>query len=204
MPRQELTLFDDDGMHGQNLACVRKSEPVTSREVLHSSRSVEWYTPARYMEAVRLVLGSIDLDPASCALANETVKAKRYYDLESDGLAHDWPGKVFLNPPYGKTGAGQSRQQVWSERLLQQYQAGITQEAVLLVNAATGDLWFQRLWKALPMGSPVCFTRRIRFYTSESHSQQPTHGNFFVYFGPAPRRFFEVFEPLGVIVARIA
>src|SRR5690606_41361904 len=98
----------------------------------------------------------------------------------------------------------QNRQQFWSESLLRQYEPRISHEAILLVNASTGDLWFRRLWKVLPTSSPVCFTRRIRFYSSESHSQQPTHGNFFVYFGPAPRRFFEVFEPLGVIVARIA
>jgi hypothetical protein len=164
---------------------------------------MEWYTPARYIEAVRQVLGYIDLDSASCALANETVQATRYFDLEIDGLEQDWPGKVFLNPPYGKTSDGRSRQQIWSEKLLQQYEAGITKAAILLVNAATGDLWFQNLWNRLPCGSPICFTRRIKFYTVNGRPKQPTHGNAFIYLGCEPEQFVAVFRSFGVIATSI-
>lgn len=205
MTQHQLPLFEvptrTQERHDDNQP---RSEHTTSRNVLHSNQSVEWYTPPKHIEAVRTVLGVIDLDPASCALANQTVKATHYFDQQSDGLAHDWPGKVFLNPPYGKTEAGRSRQQLWSKRLLQQYQAGITQAAILLVNAATGDLWFQRLWQGLSPGSPLCFARRIRFYTPQGKSKQPTHGNVFVYFGCEPTQFIEIFKNLGIIAARIA
>jgi hypothetical protein len=36
----------------------------------------EWYTPARFVDATRTVLGKIDLDPCSCEAAQETVKPR--------------------------------------------------------------------------------------------------------------------------------
>jgi hypothetical protein len=47
-------------------------------------------------------MGGIDLDPASCATANETVRARTFYSRKDDGLKRPWFGRVWLNPPYGK------------------------------------------------------------------------------------------------------
>ncbi len=62
----------------------------------------EWYTPADYIELARAVLGTIDLDPASSAKAQETVKASMYFTPEEDGLNQLWNGRVWLNPPYAQ------------------------------------------------------------------------------------------------------
>ena len=64
------------------------------------SSSVEWNTPEEYIESARKVMGSIDLDPASSAYAQKTVKATRHFTKVDDGLTKDWEGTVFLNPPY--------------------------------------------------------------------------------------------------------
>lgn len=100
---------------------------MSTINILNQSESVEWYTPARYVEAARNVLGGIDLDPASCHQANETIKAARFFTPEPDcgergcpaitrdGLRHRWydpisrvdPMRVFLNPPYGRLTAKQ-------------------------------------------------------------------------------------------------
>ena len=126
-----------------------------ARQALTSSVSVQWYTPERYIAAVREVLGEIDLDPASCAQANETVRATTYHGVEADGLAHDWPGRVFMNPPYcGKAGD-------FVARLIEQYQRGVTTSAILLVSANSTDTrWFRPLFDF-----PICFAGRISFYS---------------------------------------
>lgn len=173
---------------------------TTSREAHHSSATAEWYTPARYVDAARAVMGGIDLDPASSAEANKTVGATSYFNADDDGLHRPWWGRAWLNPPYGKRG-GKSSQALWSDRLSVQYeqaQGGITQ-AVLLVNAATACKWFQPLWQ-----HPVCLTdHRIRFIAPDGVTKnQPTHGNAFVYFGPQERwsLFGLRFRPFGRIV----
>ena len=67
----------------------------------HLSKTNEHYTPKHVVETSRTVMGDIDLDPASCVEANETVKAKRAYMLPDDGLELPWRGRVFCNPPGG-------------------------------------------------------------------------------------------------------
>jgi len=62
----------------------------------------ESYTPPIYLDAALRVMGSIDTDPASNPMAQENVKAKKYYTLENDGLKEEntWDGNVWMNPPY--------------------------------------------------------------------------------------------------------
>lgn len=72
----------------------------------HSSVSNEHFTPPAIVEAARATMGDIDLDPASCALANEVVQADCIYT--DSGLSESYArilsrgaSKVFLNPPGG-------------------------------------------------------------------------------------------------------
>ncbi len=70
-------------------------------EARHSSDTSEHYSPHDVLVLVREVLGGIDLDPASCAIANRTVRAARIFTKADNGLAHPWGGRVFLNSPGG-------------------------------------------------------------------------------------------------------
>lgn len=172
--------------------------PPTARETLHSSEDNEWYTPEEYVDAVWQVLGKIDLDPASCAYANETVEADNYFTAEEDGLSVPWSGRVFLNPPYGKED-GESNQARWSHYLIDQYDNVNVEEAILLVNATPGNRWWAPLWRF-----PICFVaRRIHFYNGDGQSSQATHSNAFVYLGPNGIRFARTFKRFGPVVLQV-
>jgi hypothetical protein len=159
------------------------------------SKSFEWYTPARYVNAARTLMGAIDVDPASSALANTVIQAATYYDEATNGLDKPWSGRVWLNPPYCKSGSI-SNQELWTCRLIAQYTAGITTQAVLLVNASTDTGWFQRLWKY-----PICFTNhRINFWSVADQQGGPTHGSALVYLGPHAERFTSLFGRFGAVV----
>lgn len=167
-----------------------------TREVLHSSETNEWYTPAEYIEAARAVMGSIDLDPASCLEANEVVRAREFYTIDDDGLSKPWRAStVWLNPPYGKTG-GASNAALWTAKLLHEVQLGNVEQAILLVSAATGAVWFRPLFDY-----PICFiTPRIRFWGHNKYN--PTHYHAAVYFGPNRDSFQEIWQEFGAIVER--
>lgn len=134
--------------------------------IQHSSQSNEWFTPAEYIESARLVMGSIDLDPASCAEANQTVKAGRYFTEADDGLSRHWFGNVWLNPPYGGL-AGP-----FSEYLVKEYEASRIKAATLLLNSNTDRRYIQPLIKRFS----VCFTEgRVDFVEPVERAEARRH-----------------------------
>ena len=156
-----------------------------------SSTTFEVYTPARYVEAARAALGAIDLDPASSAKANETVKAARFFTEDDDGLEQDWKGRVFLNPPYGRGLTGQ-----FVTKLVEEKNAGRVSQGLIVLNAFGFDAgWFQPLWDGL-----LCFTdHRIRW---DNHAGGTAFGSLFVYLGPRWGHFAAAFGQFGTIVRR--
>ncbi|MBA3735169.1 MAG: DUF3102 domain-containing protein [Actinobacteria bacterium] len=161
----------------------------TTTELMHSSESNEWYTPAGYVEIVRDFLGSIDLDPASSPQANEVVQAGTFWTREDDGLARPWFGRVFCNPPYG------DECPAFVEKALQREQ----DEAVLLVNAySTETRWFQPLFDW-----PICFvTPRIPFKRPDGSGGSPAFASAFAYIGPRRSDFARHFSRIGAVVER--
>lgn len=152
----------------------------------------ESYTPAQYIEAARAVMGGIDLDPASNAHANETIKAAIYFDEKTDGLAQQWSGRVFCNPPYSFPEMGQ-----FVDKLCEEFSARNVEQAILLTNNNTDTKWWHR---AMRISGCVCFTLgRINFYKEDGEITQPTNGQTFFYFGAQRENFSERFGSFGVI-----
>jgi hypothetical protein len=56
-----------------------------------------WLTPPELVRA----LGEFDLDPCSAEVMPWQLASNRFTEAD-DGLAQDWVGRVFMNPPYGR------------------------------------------------------------------------------------------------------
>ena len=157
--------------------------------VSNNSGNNEWYTPEEYIEAARLTMGGIDVDPASNDLAQKTVKAKIYYTAETNGLDKEWKGNVWMNPPYSGNLIGE-----FCDKLLAEIESGNVTQAIVLVNNATEAQWFRSLVdKALL----VAFTRRrVRFIDQDGNpSGAPLQGQAIIYIGKNEDKFLEAFSP---------
>jgi hypothetical protein len=65
----------------------------------HQSARAEtttWLTPPHIIEA----LGPFDMDPCAAPSPRPWSTAARHIELPEDGLAAEWTGRVWLNPPY--------------------------------------------------------------------------------------------------------
>lgn len=153
----------------------------------------EWYTPIEYIEAARLVLGEIDLDPASCAEANELIKAKQFYSIGDDGLAHGWEGRVWLNPPYSSDLIGR-----FTSKLATHFHGGSVSAALVLVNNATETEWFQVLSRR---SRAVAFpARRVKFWGPSGQSGAPLQGQAVLYLGADVDLFEAAFSAFGIVL----
>lgn len=173
---------------------LTRTEFVKGRaHVAYNGGENEWYTPAEYIEAARKAMDGIDLDPASSAKAQETVKAAHYFTKETDGLAQAWHGNVWMNPPYAQPLIGQ-----FVEKLCRAYGDGDVQAAITLVNNGTETGWGQQL---LESATAVVFPKsRIRFLDPEGKPGAPLQGQMFVYFGGHANNFGREFSRYGVVL----
>lgn len=155
----------------------------------------EWYTPKEHIEVARAVLGNFDLDPASSEIANGIVKADKFFTIDDDGLAKDWTGCVWLNPPYAQPAIAH-----FADKMVAEYQSGRVEQAIMLTHNYTDTAWFQKLAQAC---SCICFTRgRVRFVSPTGELASPTQGQAFFYFGRNPEAFARRFADFGFVVQR--
>lgn len=159
-------------------------------------RCPDYYTQACHAESARRVLGGIDLDPASCAEANERVKATRYYAEADDGLSLPWSGRLWLNPPWG---GGLGR--LFLERLIREYDAGTVSAAVVAFNSHS---LFSAKWATALHAYPVCFAgRRIHYHEAGGALRRPAYNTAWVYLGPDDDAFAAEFSRYGTVMRRV-
>ena len=142
-----------------------------------------------------MFLGSIDCDPASNAVAQETVRAKKYFTKENDGLNKKWHGKVWLNPPYTASIITD-----FVEKLIAEINTRRVTEAIMLTHNNTDTGWFHR---AAVRADAICFTRgRVKFENPDGDLATAPNGQAFFYFGTEPLKFATRFEDIGTVFPR--
>ena len=192
--RWRKSLSDAEAYHDKLvLAACRKAglEPEENHRA-EGTGDNEWFTPTQYIEAAREVMGGIDLDPATHAIAQAAVQATQYYTRQDDGLQLAWHGRIWLNPPYAQPFIAQ-----FVTKLCREWASEAIEQAILLTHNYTDTSWFHQ---AEANAARLCFTKgRIRFIDIDGGVCAPTQGQCFFYFGSNGDRFKECFAPFGFI-----
>lgn len=157
--------------------------------VSNNSGKYEWYTPSKFIDAARGVMGSIDLDPASSEIANKQINASKIYTKEDSGLTQPWYGNVWMNPPYNNSLVVE-----FTKKLIDELPN--IKQACILVNNATETRWFQNVLKH---ANAVCFIKgRIKFLDTEGNATGSSlQGQTILYFGGNSEKFKLFFKDFG-------
>lgn len=125
---------------------------------LYTSATAEWATPQAFFDQVSEEFGTFDLDV--CATKTNT-KVNRFFSaVDGGGLAEEWLGLVWMNPPYGRE-IGRWIRKAYESALL-----GAT--VVCLLPSRTDTAWWHDY---------VMKAREIRFIRGRLHFNDQ---------GPAP------------------
>lgn len=118
----------------------------------------EWLTPPKILAA----LGPFDLDPCAPVKRPWKMAAKHFTKID-DGLAQEWSGRVWLNPPYGTT--------LWPWlRRIHQHGNGIA----LIFNRSETAGFQNDVW---PHADAMLFLRgRVKFYDVEGRQAPSSSG----------------------------
>jgi len=127
---------------------------------LFTSNTAEWETPQELFDTLNAEFGfTLDV----CA-TKHNAKCAAYFTPEQDGLAQQWSGVCWMNPPYGR---------VINKWVRKAYESSLAGTIVVCLIPARTDTayWHDYVMRA----SEIRFLRgRVKFTRSDGHS------------GPAP------------------
>lgn len=150
--------------HGPQPTAAHVREHVEPRRngnmaVHYSSATDEWSTPQDLFDAVDAEF-RFDLDV--CA-SSSSAKCERYFAEEHDGLAQEWEGVCWMNPPYGTEIVR------WVEKAWESGQKGAT--VVCLVPARVDTGWW---WDYCRFGEIRFIRGRLKFGDSDTSAPFPS------------------------------
>lgn len=181
--------FQDDPIEVEIIEVVETDLIDTNTHVSKNTGENEWYTPEKFIKSAKLVMGSIDLDPASSEQANAIVKAETYFTKEDNGIDQEWNGNIWMNPPYDKQ-IKQFAKKTKEDR--ESYS-----QLIALVNNATETGWF---FDFVSVASAICFpSARIKFLDPQGIPGTPLQGQAIIYIGEDTDKFRGEFSQYGFI-----
>lgn len=122
------------------------------------SLSVDWYTPVDVFEEGLALLGvdRFDLDPCTNPRSPIWPLVEHHYTVDDDGLARPWFGRVWVNPPYGRSIPA------WIRKAVAEIASSRVDALLLLVPAKTDTGWWHQ---AVDAGlNPTMRRGRVRFW----------------------------------------
>lgn len=159
--------------------------------------SDENYSPSDLIALVHQFYGCPDLDPFSCELANQTIKAKRFFSIRDDGFIQDWrwAKTIWANPPYS---AG------FLEPVVDKLIATLNEteaEAFLLTNTDSTQWYKKALARCDRFILPAT---RLTFYNPKRAKEgkkqdQNRFSQTLFYFGLQPQKVEQIFGGWGTV-----
>jgi phage N-6-adenine-methyltransferase len=143
-------------------ACRQSAYRKRAKRSVHfSSATPEWATPHDlFAELDREFSFTLDV-----AATQENAKCERFFTRKENGLAQQWTGHAFCNPPYGREIGG------WIAKAWESAESGACDVVVCLVPARVDTAW----WHDYCARGEVRFLRgRVRFGGAESGAPFPS------------------------------
>jgi phage N-6-adenine-methyltransferase len=130
-----------------------------SSNIYFSSKTDMWETPQALFDELNKEFGfEVDV----CAV-KENAKCDKYFTPEDDGLAQQWRGVCWMNPPYGR------QIKKWMQKAYDSSKEGAT--VVCLVPSRTDTAW----WQDIAMKGDIRFLRgRLKFGDAKTGAPFPS------------------------------
>lgn len=131
--------------------------------VMFSSRDQTWETPNwLFNDLNKLFHFNLDV----CA-DNESAKCERYFTEKDNGLAQDWDGVCWMNPPYNRY------QHKWVKKAIDECENGNCKQVVILIPSRTETVaWQEYIFKNAK--AILFFKGRIKFEGTDNAAPFPS------------------------------
>jgi len=160
-----------------------------NKNLMFSSEDNEHYTPVDLLWRICEFYGDlIDLDPCSNSTEYPHTPAYFHYTEEMNGLACPWFGKMFANPPYGRS------LKEWARAVVEKRDE--YKELLFLVPSRTDTQWYSLL-TSFPR---LNFRGRLKFHNPKNKGNSAPFPSVLFYVGPHQNRFKTFFEDRGEII----